>query len=246
MNTSNSQEHYNEFFDTFFSHDWSIYSQKIYELDSKEVLGSELLLRVGDDGNFLDNSLFFPGICEDSRYLDVSSEMLNLVKNRFTHNPESFFEKTFINISPNEMRNKSVFLLLKELGNLFKESNKRIVIELSEIFTAEDFVDLRETLDKLCSNHIELAIDDYGKGLLDRQSLKNINLSYLKIDKSISDQIKINNDLVNDIIEYCKENGILSIAEGIESRKIENLLHSHGVRLGQGFYFHKPEFFVKF
>ena len=73
--------------------------------------------------------------------------MLNKIKTRFIHNPESFFEKTFINISPNEIRSEAILLLLQELGELFEESNKTLVIELSEIFTREDFVEL----DKLIS-----------------------------------------------------------------------------------------------
>jgi len=245
MNISNSQEHYNEFFETFFNYGWSIHSQKIYELDNKQVIGSELLLRVGDEDNYLDNSVFFPKICEDSRYLSVSKEVLNLVKIRFIHNPEIFFEKTFINISPNEIRSEAILLLLQELGELFEESNKTLVIELSEIFTREDFVELKTSLDKLNSNFVELAIDDYGRGLIDHKSYKSLNLSYLKLDKSVSNRMQSNEGLINVIIKFCKQYEILCIAEGIESPESENTLLNQGIPLGQGFYFHKPELFIK-
>ena len=46
MNTSNSQEYYNEFFETFFEKGWFLSIQKIYDLRNEHIFGGELLLRV--------------------------------------------------------------------------------------------------------------------------------------------------------------------------------------------------------
>ena len=242
MNGTNSQGTYTKFFETFTQRGWCIANQNIFSLKDKNIFGSELLLRVGNEGDYLDNSKYFPNICERKEFENISIEILKLVKKNLFNSPNSFKEKTFMNFSPSEIKNDFIFQSIKELGQLFKSCNKQLVIELSEIFSISDFELLTHKIHSLTDDGIDLAIDDYGKGILDSKVFNNFKISFLKLDKSIcSDAFNQNLDLANKILKYCFEKNIICIAEGIETQEMLTSMNNLGVNLGQGYYFHKPE-----
>ena len=242
MNGTNSQVTYSKFFETFTEKGWCIANQKIFSLKDTNIFGSELLLRVGEEGDYLDNSKYFPKICESKEFENISIEILKLVTKNLLNEPDSFQEKTFMNFSPSEIENDYIFQAIKDLGQLFKTSNKQLVLELSEIFSVLDFELLAHKIHSLSNEGIELAIDDYGKGILDSQVFNDFKISYLKLDKSIcSAALDKNQDLANKILKYCFEKNIICIAEGIETQQMYESMKDLGVDLGQGYYFHKPE-----
>ena len=75
MNGTNSQVTYSKFFETFSERGWCIANQKIFSLKDTNIFGSELLLRVGEEGDYLDNSKYFPKICESKEFENISIEI---------------------------------------------------------------------------------------------------------------------------------------------------------------------------
>jgi len=240
MNTSNSQEYYNEFFETFFEKGWFLSIQKIYDLRNEHIFGGELLLRVGLKGSHLDNSRFFPEVCDDERYIEVSLRILDLIKESIQSKQFAFPERTFINATPAEINNLQIFTSINELGTLFKENQKTLVVELSESFKKSDYLEYSKEIVELTKSGIELAIDDYGKGDLDYEIYKELDLTFVKIDKSLSVG-NLHRKMVKSLLEFCASEGIICIAEGIETADVVNELKLNGINYGQGFYLDKPK-----
>ncbi|MDE5621189.1 MAG: EAL domain-containing protein, partial [Ruminococcus sp.] len=102
-----------------------------------------------------------------------------------------------------------------------------------------------ETIKKRCGfSHAQLAIDDYGTGYSNSSNLLRYSPDYIKIDRSlISD---IHNDLkkqqlVTQIIEFCHDNKLKSIAECVETAQELKTVIRLGADLVQGYYISKPK-----
>ena len=93
------------------------------------------------------------------------------------------------------------------------------------------------------SMNIRTAIDDYGTGYSNVQNLLRYMPDYVKIDRSLISDILNNRKkryFVREIIDFCHDNGILALAEGVETaEELQTVIHL-GADLVQGFYTARP------
>ncbi len=242
MNITNSQANYAEFFHHIEEEKWWLASQPIVDLKEDIVMASELLLRVGKEDSPLDNSLLFPKITLDHRFLEVSFKIWNLINQIIETKKEVFSDRTFINICPQDIKDRELVSFIKKVNKKFLSNEKRIVLELSEQFSEQDILDSKDKLSDLINSGIEFALDDYGLGILNLDFIQQAKVSYLKFDKSICvDGFKENNNLIKETLLFCNRNNIISLAEGVESDDQRDFLLSAGFKLAQGFLFGKPK-----
>ncbi|CAA6813734.1 MAG: diguanylate cyclase/phosphodiesterase (GGDEF & EAL domains) with PAS/PAC sensor(s), partial [uncultured Thiotrichaceae bacterium] len=91
---------------------------------------------------------------------------------------------------------------------------------------------------------VELSVDDFGTGYSNLHYLGQLDIQKLKIDKSFVMQLTNTpnkaNDLTAAIIDIAKRFQLKTIAEGIETPEIAQILRSMKCEVGQGFYWSKP------
>jgi EAL domain-containing protein (putative c-di-GMP-specific phosphodiesterase class I) len=88
-----------------------------------------------------------------------------------------------------------------------------------------------------------LALDDFGTGFGTFTYLKNLPITYLKIDvEFVRDLLtnRANQHLVKAIVGLAKDFGCQTIAEGVEDVETLALLTDYGVDFAQGFYLGRP------
>ena len=115
--------------------------------------------------------------------------------------------------------------------------------ELTESSFFDDIKSVQEKITKLKSKNIKLAIDDFGTGFSSFAYLRDMELDFLKIDKSFV--LGMLNDekskaIVKSIIDVGINLGFKVVAEGIESQSIMELLAKEGCHIGQGYHMSKP------
>jgi polar amino acid transport system substrate-binding protein len=89
----------------------------------------------------------------------------------------------------------------------------------------------------------QLSLDDFGTGYTSFTYLKKFPADYLKIDKSLVDNIvnsKEDQRIVKAMIELGHTLGMKIIIEGIENRKMADMLSFFDSDYFQGYYFAKP------
>jgi EAL domain-containing protein (putative c-di-GMP-specific phosphodiesterase class I) len=115
--------------------------------------------------------------------------------------------------------------------------------ELTESSFFNDIKSVQEKITKLKSKNIKLAIDDFGTGFSSFAYLRDMELDFLKIDKSFV--LGMLNDekskaIVKSIIDVGINLGFKVVSEGIESQSIMELLAKEGCHIGQGYHMSRP------
>lgn len=120
---------------------------------------------------------------------------------------------------------------------------ERLTIEITEQALLTDLERSAGMLGKLRDLGIRIALDDFGAGFCNFRYLKLLPLHYLKLDRTMID------DIVNDPRDLAVFRGIVAmaqaldltvIAEGIENEDQRNVVAQEGCAIYQGFLRAKP------
>jgi EAL domain-containing protein (putative c-di-GMP-specific phosphodiesterase class I)/DNA-binding LacI/PurR family transcriptional regulator len=147
--------------------------------------------------------------------------------------------KIFINSIPGVRISNDDLPVLKDY---LENNSTEIVIELTEEaeLSDSDLTRLQHFYDEY---NIGFAVDDYGTGYSNVSNLLRYMPDYVKIDRSLVSEIQNQpkkQHFVREIIDFCHDNNILALAEGVETaEELRNVIHL-GADLIQGFYTAKP------
>jgi diguanylate cyclase (GGDEF)-like protein len=90
----------------------------------------------------------------------------------------------------------------------------------------------------------KVALDDFGAGLSSLAHLKQLPVSYLKIDGRFVRRIgadRIAESIVSGIARAAQTLGVITVAEHVESAAVAERLRQFDVTLGQGFHLGRPQ-----
>ncbi|MBK1717064.1 hypothetical protein CKO27_05240 [Thiocystis violacea] len=89
-----------------------------------------------------------------------------------------------------------------------------------------------------------IAMDDFGSGYSNFESLIQLDVDFLKIDGSLIKNIIVdrNSEIVLEtLISFAGKLGITTIAEFVSSEELYNKIKSMGVDFAQGYFIGRPE-----
>lgn len=216
------------------------YVQPIVEATTGNIVAYEALMRTIGDVKMEPKQILAIASTQNNLYAIEKLTFFNTMK--ILSENQHIFEnkKLFINSMSDYLLTEEDF---NELYLTYGELLEKTVIEVVEDSDATP--EAIETLKKrLAFSHAQLAIDDYGTGYSNSSNLLKYRPDYVKIDHAlISD---IHNDLkkqllVTQIIEFCKDNQLQSLAEGVETSQEMKTVIRLGVDYIQGYYTSKPK-----
>ena len=152
------------------------------------------------------------------------------------------FETISVNISPIQLMRKDFKANILNLCTKYNFPPSQLEIEITEgtlMKTREDNIGI---IDELIESGFRIAIDDFGIGYSNLNSLLEIKISTLKIDRSIIANIdKYKNMVVlKSIVTLAKNLDFKTIAEGVETKEQFDIIAELGCDIIQGYYFSKP------
>ncbi|MDI3329093.1 MAG: EAL domain-containing protein [Alicyclobacillaceae bacterium] len=145
-------------------------------------------------------------------------------------------EKLFLNIAPQSLGQDEEWL--PKVAPL-----NRIVLEITEQLPVERIGEIQDRVRSLRRRGVEWALDDFGAGFSNLDSLTKLPLSYVKLDKQFAADVT-NRKTADAIKHYCwmfQDMGIRLVVEGVETREQKQRLMDLGVRFMQGFHFGYPK-----
>lgn len=145
----------------------------------------------------------------------------------------------FINSIPNVVLDSAD---ADQVFELLRRNSDTAVVELTEMAEA-DGAQLQILKDRYQSINVRIAVDDYGTGYSNVQNLLRYTPNVVKIDRSLLSGINTDRKkrhLVRDIIDFCHDNGIFALAEGVETSEELKAVMLLGADLIQGYYTGRP------
>ncbi|MBL29320.1 MAG: GGDEF-domain containing protein [Rhodospirillaceae bacterium] len=121
--------------------------------------------------------------------------------------------------------------------------NEALQLEITETAVMQDPERSIPMLEGLADTGIELSIDDFGRGYGSLTYLQRFPASWLKIDKEFvigMDADPRNATIVRAAIDMAHQLGMSVTAEGVETKRVLNLLRGLGCDRAQGYLFSKP------
>jgi diguanylate cyclase (GGDEF)-like protein len=143
----------------------------------------------------------------------------------------------FVNLHPAEIADPELY------SSLDPKLASRIVFELTERGAIDDFDRFREQVDALRAHGYRVALDDLGAGYASLNAVALLEPDFVKIDMTIIRGIEeslARSRLVKRIVEFANDQGILVVAEGVETAAEADCVEELGCHLMQGYFFGKP------
>lgn len=222
-------------FETFF--------QPIISVGAPErVLAYEALLRGRNGGEIVAPNLLF----DVARSLNLGRELDDAARNCAIRSAarHRLKSKIFINISPTTLGDghETLHSTLEAVDNagLLRE---QIVFEIIESECIDDVAQLQSALGGLRKSGFRVALDDLGAGYASLQLLGQLRPDYVKLDRELVAGVEHDSFkalIAEKLLETARALGVVTVAEGVESRAQWEWLRAHGGDFAQGFYFARP------
>ncbi|MBQ5330816.1 MAG: EAL domain-containing protein [Oscillospiraceae bacterium] len=215
------------------------YFQPIVRTDNGEIYSYEALMRAVGIKDITPYHIL--------KYAEISDRLFEVEQYSFINvmeymlkNEELFGSRSvFINSLPNVHVKPEKELRIEEL---LDELRGRVVVEMTENSEFNDS-ELNDIKQKYKNLDVPIAIDDYGTGYSNISNLLRYTPDYVKIDRSLLSGIQNSPNkkhFVREIIDFCHDNGIMALAEGVETAEELRTVILLGADLVQGFYIAMP------
>ena len=234
------------------NNEFFIVIQPKYELQTRKIIGGEVLVRwKKQDGSLVYPNDFIP-LFEQNNFINtldfyVLEKTCQLMKSISTELPV-----VSINVSVVTLLKKH---FVENYSNVIKQYGipfDKLEIELTESVLDSDYERVSQIIAELKNIGFKIAIDDFGKGASSLSRLKEIQADVIKVDKSLVDDIACSDKaklVIESILTMTGGLGVISLAEGIENQEQAKILHQMGCDIGQGYYYDRPlsieEFLLK-
>ncbi|XMB85173.1 EAL domain-containing protein [Mycoplasmatota bacterium WC44] len=231
------------------------YFQPYINVQTKKVVGAEVLARWVHNDKVYSPAVFHELAEESGIIYDIDlimfEENLKLLSDLMKDNLVSERFEVTSNFSPYTLGRLDVDQLEKLLI-IYGISKDNIGLEVTEQLLLDEsgFDKVKE----LVNRGFNIAIDDFSAGHSSLVYLMDINVKYLKMDKSLLSKVDSNektneNYIVYEAISKLSEKlGIVVISEGVETVEQENVLMGLNIEYAQGYLYSKPickEDFIK-
>lgn len=220
---------------------FTVLYQPVIALATGRCFGVEALLRwKNSHGTLVSPDLFMPVALESGLIEPITERVIELVAADLIpllrRRPEFHVG---INVPPQLLGGGRLGVVADCCGLL--PYIAQVVIEITETSVVEERG--RDAIRLARSYKARVAIDDFGTGSNELAQLQDLEIDFIKIDKSFVRRLGVHEQatrFVEWIVRLTHDIGAQSIAEGIETEAQVHLLRELKVEMAQGYLYAKP------
>ncbi len=223
------------------------YFQPVAEVGTGRIVAVETLVRMREPdgrialpGEFLGAAERFGIVTAIDRSV-ITSAFDALAAARKRVSPEL---EIGINLSGLDFDDDTLVADISRLARAKGIRPERVTFEITETAALRDFDRVRDFTLALTSEGFHFALDDFGMGFSSFRYLRELPVSSLKLDISYVRDLpkeKANRVFVRGMAGICRGLGVKTVAEGVESEDVMELLPELGVDRAQGWHVGFPE-----
>ena len=226
--------------------EFEVYYQPIIQVDNKEVVAAEALIRwKHPQYGMIAPDVFIPLMEKTGFIVKLGQYVLDEVLKQQKRWELFKFKQidiainvSMVEVATGEFVEHVERKLVEHQVNpeLIKFEITEGMAMISESETVKYFLALKKL-------GVGISLDDFGTGYTSFGYLKKFPADVIKIDKSLVDYILTNEEdqrIVKAMIELAHNLGMQIVVEGIENKKMVEMIASYGCDYMQGYYFAKP------
>jgi diguanylate cyclase (GGDEF)-like protein/PAS domain S-box-containing protein len=148
-----------------------------------------------------------------------------------------------VNLSRRTLQDAQLPEMVAQLLGRYAVPPSALVLEITESSLMADPLRAAENLSQLHALDVHLSIDDFGTGYSSLDSLKNLSVDELKIDRSFVQAMATDagaRSIVRAIIDLADALELRVVAEGVEDRATWDVLAGLGCDVAQGYFLCRP------
>lgn len=220
--------------------------QPKYSLDGTKILGGEALVRwQKPDGQFISPGEFIP-LFERNGFIRQLDEYVFTKVCEDLHDRIQKKQKIVpisVNVSRVHLYWDNFADRYNAIKNKYQIPDQLIELELTESILLENTKEIFSILDQLKKYGFLCSIDDFGSGYSSLNTLKDLPVDIVKLDKVFFDQSDHQERkivILKSMIDMAKQLYMKVVAEGIEEDEQLEMLKNTGCDMVQGFIYSKP------
>lgn len=210
--------------------------QPIVRVKDDALFAYEALCRPTDDG-FRHVGELLETAVRTGRIRELGRALRRIVCEPMPQLPEDV--ALFVNLHPQDLSDD---LLLEDEINLARWA-PRVVLEVTETEAIRDYDRARSRIQALRTYGFRVALDDLGSGYSSLNLLAQLEPDFVKLDIELVRGVRMAGRtarLVKHLVEFCREEGFTTVAEGIETEEEFQAVADLGVDLVQGYLLARP------
>lgn len=220
--------------------------QPVLDAKTKKIIGAEVLSRLNSENEgILAPKSFLSAV--DSVGINEKFDYYIFEKNcKWISNDKKQREgyKYTINFSRSTISEPEFVKKITSIAEKYDLKFSCLAVEILEDknITGEAKQQMIDNLSLLKEKGISILLDDFGSGYTTFGDLQILDISIIKIDKSITQNsvTETGFKILKNIIQTAKDIGFKTLCEGIETEEQEDAVIKAGCDLLQGFYYYKP------
>ncbi|MCE9678540.1 EAL domain-containing protein [Shewanella sp. AS1] len=220
--------------------EFELYYQPLKDLQSKQYIGAEALIR----WHHPKRGILYPGafieIAEQSGIINSIGEWVleSACKQLNLWQRHDLNISMHVNVSAQQFFSTNLYDQVWKLITRYRIKPRTLILEITETELMEDIIYATNLCKELAELGVGLAIDDFGTGYSSMRYLKQFPISKLKIDRSFISDLSISpesREIVSAIIAMASALNISLTAEGVETIEQEQFLSKLHCHHAQGF-----------
>ena len=221
---------------------FALYYQPQIAIDSGRLLGAEALIRwKHPDLGLVSPGRFIPVAEETGLIVDIGDWV---IREAARWHRTGWHDLTVaVNLSALQFKRGNIEATVTRALAESGVDPSTLELELTESILIRDTENVLTAVKRLKSMGIKLSIDDFGTGYSSLSYLKRFEVDKLKIDQSFVRDLETDAEdaaIVRAIIEMAHSLGLRTVAEGVESPGVLELLRRDKCDEAQGYYFARP------
>jgi len=225
-----------------------VYYQPKYSLKTKKVIGLEALCRWQHSERGIISPAYFIPLAEETGYIDnigsyvaiTALETLKLTIENVNKDMTMAINVSIAQLESSKWEEYMKLVLIKCEELQINTSN--VEFEITETIAASNAEATKNKIKRIRSHGFKVSIDDFGVGHSSLHRLSELDVDFVKIDKSFIDRINTSQgkNIFESIVGLARSIDAEVIAEGVETVEQLNTVKTLGCDIVQGFLLSKP------